>query len=139
MDQNYTRITQINPHFDGFMLLALSWSIDVEVEAVLTLVAEVGQQTLEILETSPGHALECCSLVTYIRQSLRAHRAEPVSRLHTGPQRTGHRRHKPQHPRGWRGVRHSTEHFHRVQVSVLRGHYDPRHLTILSPDYPAGH
>lgn len=120
-------------------LLTLDRCVDVEVQTVLTLVAQVGQQTAEVLQTAPGHALEGSRLVVDVGQALWTHGSEAVRCLDAWPERPRDRRHEPQHAcRRWR-VRHSTEHLYWVQVSAVRGDDEPRQLAVLCAHDAARH
>jgi hypothetical protein len=67
--------------------VTLRGCVDVEVEAVLALVLQVGQQPLEVLQPAPGHPFERGGLVGDVRQALGADGAELVGDLDARPQR----------------------------------------------------
>lgn len=53
--------------------------IYIEVEAILTLVFQVWNHSLQVLKSSSRHLFESCRLVADIRQFLRAHGAKPTT------------------------------------------------------------
>lgn len=73
-------------------LLTLNGGVDVEVEAVFALVAKVGNQSLEVLESALGHPFQSGSLVGDVRQLLRTHGAHGVGDSYSVPGRRRPRR-----------------------------------------------
>lgn len=111
--------------------------VDVQIETVLALVLQIGQQPLQILQPPPGHLLQGGRLVADVRQPLRAHRTKLVGDLHAGPQGPGDRRHEPQTAQGRAGVRYAPEHLHRLQSFVQR-HNQTAHVPVFRADGPRG-
>jgi len=109
--------------------LTLNWRVNVEVQAVLALVPEIGQQPLEVLCPALGHP------VAELGQLLGADGSEFIGDLHTVPKGAADRRHEAQRADRRRGVGHAAEHLDAFEVSI-EGNDHARQLAVLSPDDP---
>jgi len=103
--------------------------INVEVQAVLALVLEVGQQPLEIFRPALGH------LVVDLGQLLGADGSELIGDLHAVPKGAADGGHEAQRAGRRRGVGHPAKHLDALEVPI-EGNDHARQLAVLSPDDP---
>lgn len=103
--------------------LTSNWSVDVEVEAILTLVTEERQETLEVVVTALWHASEGFVSVGDIGHVLGTHWGQGVGLPDALPPERRRGGHESQVTNGGRGVGYPEEHGYRGEVSVV-GPYD---------------
>jgi hypothetical protein len=117
------RSSRLAPIQENSKGLTLRGGVDVQVETVLALVLEIGQQPLQVLEPPLGHLLECGGLVGDVGQLLGADGARLVGDADAVPRTGGPGGAEAVGLDRGRGVRHPQEHLDGLEVAVLvHGH-----------------
>lgn len=114
----------------------LSWSINIQIEAILVLVLQVRQQSFQILQPPTGHLFQRGGFVGNVRNPLRAHRTESVRDLNTRPHSPRNGGHKPQTAQRWTRVGNSPEHFNRLEMFRIGGNYDTAYIAVFCTHSP---
>ena len=113
--------------------------VDVQVEAIFTLVVQVSNQALQVVKSSHCHVLQSLLGVVQIRQNLRTHRGKLGDLSQVRPRLRRGRRHEPQRAGGCSGVGYSQESVDEAKFLVAWPVIDAKasHCTLSCHDSPA--